>query len=177
MLHLPNTLLIVGTDRNAGKTTFASRIIRHISGSHPVNALKISPHFHELKESEDVILHRENFIIAREHEPEGTKDSNRFLKAGAKEVYYMQVWDENLLSAFEALLEIAGSRIPMVIESGWLRNVVEPGKFVIVNRKDNLNHKDSINKYKQFPHTWTEFDGENFDPAPDRILWTGTEWK
>ena len=176
MKEMPNILIIVGTDRNAGKTTLAERIIKNNSRRIPVVAIKISPHFHPVGQDEEVVVQTGSFIIIREKDPGSRKDSSRFLKAGASEVYYMQVWDRDLSTAFESLLEICSQDKPMVIESGWLRQVIMPGLFIIVNRKGNSVYKENIPIYKKMPHLWVEADDKGFDPPAERITFRGSRW-
>jgi len=174
---MANALIIVGTDRNAGKTTLACKIIEHNACRTPIIALKISPHFHPIDDEKEVMARSENYMIIRENDHDSWKDSSRFLRSGAAEVYYMQVWDQNLLPAFNAFLNICGPRRTMVIESGWLRNLVEPGMFIIVNRKGNGVYKGNIDRYRRLPHLWVETDGEGFSIDAERIVWEGRCWK
>jgi hypothetical protein len=173
---LPNLLLIVGTDRNAGKTTLASRIIANTADKLSLVAVKISPHFHELGPEEKVVFKTDRCVIVRETLSDSGKDSARFLLAGASEVYYMQVWDHELEDAFNELLKICGPGRPMIVESGWLRNLVEPGLFIIVNRKGNSCFKESIEGYRKMEHIWIESDGNSFSPEIDKIDFLNGTW-
>jgi hypothetical protein len=176
VLFLPSALLIVGTDRNAGKTTLASLVIERFAPVLPITAVKISPHFHELGPAEQVAASTDQFVIVKETRPGSLKDSSRFLRAGASEVYYMQVWDQDLSAAFKELLKICGTEKPLIIESGWLRNIVDPGLFIIVNKKGNQIYKESIGSYRKFTHLWMEADGKDFSPGIESIVWKEGRW-
>jgi hypothetical protein len=176
MISLPNALIIVGTDRNAGKTTLASRIIERYSQELKIIAVKISPHFHPIEPNEHVIARMDQYVIVKEELAEGGKDSSRFLRAGASEVYYLQVWDQDLHSAFSELTKICGTDKSMVIESGWIRNIIVPGLFIIVNKKGNLIFKQGIAQYRQFPHLWIEAGDDEFTPGVNSILWKEGRW-
>jgi hypothetical protein len=176
MIDLPNALIIVGTDRNAGKTTLAENIIRQFSRSKKIIGLKISPHFHELEKGDEVFLRNEQFLIVRETRPDTGKDSSRMLKAGASEVYYIQVWDQNIRAAVNYLLDKIEGNPPMVCESGWLRNIVNPGIFLIVNRKGNQLFKGSIREYRPLADRWVEFDGKDFNFKPEELQFEKGRW-
>lgn len=177
MIQLPNALIIVGTNRNAGKTTLACDLIERFSKSDRIIAVKISPHFHELEKSDLVIEKNKDFVIVKETEPGSVKDSKRMLRAGAAEVYYIQVWDRNIEKAFMRLMDHVDIKQPMICESGWLRTVVEPGLFLILNRKGNADMKESVKEYREHPHIWVEFDGREFDLEEGRIRLENGEWK
>lgn len=177
MLKLPNALIIVGTNRNAGKTTLACDIISKFSSPENITGIKISPHFHPLDDDALIVEKNKDFVIVRESKQGTEKDSSRMLDAGANEVYYIQVWDRNIEKAFRSLIEHIDSSTPLVCESGWLRTVVEPGLFLILNRKGNTDIKESISEYKKLPHQWVEFDGEGFDNGMEKITLENNSWK
>ncbi len=177
MLKLPNALIIVGTNRNAGKTTLACDIIRRFSSPEKITGIKISPHFHELDDDAIIVEKNEDFVIVKESKQGTVKDSSRMLDAGAHEVYYIQVWDMNIEKAFRTLIKHIDNSSPLVCESGWLRTVVEPGLFLILNRKGNTDIKESISEYKKLPHHWIEFDGKGSDKGLEKITLENNSWK
>jgi len=177
MFHLPNALIIVGTNRNAGKTTLAEMIIRHFSDNHKIIGLKISPHFHQIDPDDEIIEKTDDFLIIRETKKNTGKDSSRMLNAGAHAVYYIQVWDRNIRKAVSRLLNTIDKSLPIVCESGWMRNVVEPGGFLIVNRAGNKDFKNSVMEYKKIADRWIEFDGSIFDFRMDQLILDDGHWK
>jgi hypothetical protein len=176
MIKLPNALIVVGTNRNAGKTTLACEIINRFSARQKLIGIKISPHFHELEQTDIIVEKNDDFVIVKESRQGEIKDSCRMLRAGAHEVYYIQVWDRNIDKAFNCLSTHIDGSLPLVCESGWLRTIVEPGGFIILNRKGNTDFKQSIEDYKKLPHTWMEFNGKNFDPDPKEIILENNHW-
>jgi len=176
MHHLPNFLILVGTNRNAGKTTLACNIISKFSINNKVVGLKISPHFHELDESEEIISRSGQFVIVEETRTDTEKDSSRMLNAGASKVFYLQVWDENLAPALDALFKLLDPDALVVCESGWVRNIVKPGLFLILNRMGDDDRKATINKYKNLADAWIDFDGENFDFDVDLLSIQDGKW-
>jgi hypothetical protein len=99
------------------------------------------------------------------------------LDAGADLVLYVQVWDNNLDRVLPIIIEniIPGSAV--ICESGWARNLVEPGAFLILNRKDEPEIKENVAKLKPLADRWIEFDGENFDFNPDDLIFKNGNWK
>ena len=105
MMKLPNWLILVGTNRNAGKTSLACKVIED-HRSQGITAIKISPHFHPVEENDNVISRTNNYVIIKEEKKGTGKDSSRMLDAGASEVFYIQVWDNNLNEAIKELMEV-----------------------------------------------------------------------
>jgi hypothetical protein len=177
MLNLPNWLIVYGTNRNSGKTTLITRIIRHFNPVLPIVGLKISPHFHALEDQIMVIERSEEFIIAKETNRETGKDSSRMLEAGADDVYYIQVWDNNLEQVIPTLLSLVKPGAAVICESGWARHIIEPGLFLILNRKGNTDIKVSLELLKPKADCWIEFDGTNFDFDPAELSFNDGCWK
>lgn len=160
MQKWPNILLVAGTNRNVGKTTFICKIIEAVAKVHEVTALKITPHFHELTDTLELIHESDNLVICKELSKKLPKDSSKMLAAGAKHVFYVQCTDEKLPEAFKILELFLPSSGPIVCESAALGNLIEPGLFVVMrhandqanNKNSELLHKANINivdyKYK-----------------------------
>ena len=130
-IKMPHLLLIAGNGRNVGKTLVACKIIEYFSQSTEVTGLKISPHFHQVTES-DILFSNEHFIITNEKQI-NSKDSSLMLQAGAKEVFFVMVKPGFIAEAFEKLLPFL-PKTPIVCESGQLHEVVTPGLFLFVKR-------------------------------------------
>jgi hypothetical protein len=129
--EFPNILLIAGDGRNVGKTTLACKIINKFSWENEITGLKITPHFHPLKETDNVIIKNENIVLVQEQSTDSHKDSSLMLQSGASKVYYLQVHDEYLSDAFESVVKLVGN-VPIVCESGGLGKVINPGVFLFV---------------------------------------------
>jgi molybdopterin-guanine dinucleotide biosynthesis protein A len=176
IFHLPNWLIVYGTNRNAGKTTLITRIISHFHSKIPVCAVKISPHFHEIDEEDVIIAKSDDFIIVKEVKSSTGKDSSRMLDAGAGVVLYVQVWDNNLGRVLPLIIKNLPSDSAVICESGWARNLVEPGLFLILNRKGEMEIKENVSKPKLLADRWIEFDGRDFDFNPDEISFQEGAW-
>ena len=177
MIYIPNWLIVYGTDRNSGKTTLITRIIRNFRDLAPITAIKISPHFHPVEDDAQIVAKTDAYVIIRETSPDTGKDSSRMLEAGAGEVFYIQVWDNNLAGALPEIIKNIKPGSLVVCESGWARNLVTPGVFLILNRAGNTNMKSSLSSLKPLANRWIEFDGENFDFNPADIRTENGTWK
>ncbi len=154
MNKLSNVLLVAGTGRNVGKTSFICDVIRKISVHQKVVAVKISPHAHKKSYGEDLLKDNDNFIISEEQDIESGKDSSRMLSAGASQVFYIQALDYDLSIVFEELQKRITTDSAIICESGGLRFVFEPGLFIVCKANQNSEMKERL---KTLTHTVDEF--------------------
>ncbi len=171
----PNFLILSGNGRNAGKTSFACKIIECISKEHPITAIKISPHFHADLDK-GVLLKEKHFIIRQEENHDDTKDTSRMLRAGAGKVYYLEVLDDHLKEAMDALEALRPLNDAVICESGGLRRVIHPSLFIVLNRVDGRETKESYKTLSPMADKVVMFDGTNFDLEAEDISFKGNEW-
>jgi hypothetical protein len=174
-ISLPNMMIVSGNGSNLGKTSFVCGVISSISKLLPLNAIKVSPHFHPV-DDEDVIFQNEHFIIRKEEDVDGSKDSSRMLQAGAEEVYYIEVKDDQLRSAITELHKHADLQGPLICESGGMRSIFKPSLFCVVNRTDRDKQKEGFTKLATLADRIIIFDGKYFDFPPEEILFTKGKW-
>lgn len=174
---LPQILLISGSGRNCGKTSLACALIKQVSASNDVVALKISPHFHQLSEKQELIFGDEKIKIYRETEKKSGKDSARMLQAGACESIYLQSEDNYLLDAWEKLEMVLPKNKAVVCESGSLANLFKPALHLLVESANPDRMKRSYLKNKAFADRIINFDGTDFNFDLTTIYLTGKEWK
>ncbi len=175
--NLPKLLLIAGTGRNVGKTSFVCRIIGQTAKSHEVVAVKVSPHLHQQDPGQKVLFSNSTFQIIEEGNPTTSKDSSRMLRAGASRVFYLQTIDKHIREPFEKLLSLIPENEPVICESGALLDYARPGLFVIVKHQGQTAHKKGIDQLAYLPDGWVEFDGEGFSPDPERFIFDKGAWK
>jgi hypothetical protein len=145
MKEWKNMLVIAGTNRNVGKTTLACSIIRQISQTQPVAAVKITPHFHADCSSCQMLYAAEGLQITKELSTQTNKDSSLMLAAGAIEVYYVQTKDDKLPFVIDFLRKQIPESLPVVCESAAIRNFIIPGKFILLSgNKIPLKNLDKI---------------------------------
>ena len=134
LISMPNLLLIAGNGRNVGKTTMGCRLVESIKGA---IAIKVSPHPHPDTENLDECFKTDNILIAKETHSEGKKDSNRYLKAGAKAVFYVRCSDEYLPLLVKWIKSQISYKIPIICESGGIGKYIKPGAAAYIKDLDN----------------------------------------
>jgi hypothetical protein len=115
-------------------------------------------------------------VIVKETDPSTGKDSSRMLDAGARLVLYIQVWDNNLDRVLPLVMDYIDPGTAVVCESGWARNLVDPGVFMILNRKNETEIKENVSKLKPFADRWVEYDGINFDLDLNCLSFDNGRW-
>jgi len=176
MMQRIDFLIVSGNGRNTGKTTFVCKIISQTSKSYPVTAIKVSPHFHPNKNFRNIIISDENYVICRESERDGKKDSSRMLLSGAKKVYYIEAKDSHLEKALMALLENIQITGPVICESGGMRNMVDPSLLILLNKTGRSETKNGFVKLSPLANHIIMFDGKNFDIQAEDVSFDGERW-
>ena len=174
--YYPNILLVTGNGKNVGKTTLSCALISHFE-KEKIIGVKISPHFHEFDPKvEDVLYQTDDIIIIEEHRKNTGKDSSKLKTAGAFRVFFVMVLDHNLQEAFDKLMEFAGNGFPMIIESAALRNIIVPGKFLLLTHIDRQQPKRSIEHLMDYvDHKITLFN-DYHDFVPTDISYDSGKW-
>jgi len=175
--YLSQILLISGSGRNCGKTSLACEIIENISKRKTVIALKISPHFHQLSEQQQLLFDDNRFKIYRETDSTSGKDSSRMLKAGVSDSFYLQCEDENLAEALEKMNKLLPENYAVVCESGSLAKFFKPGLHLLVESENPDKMKRSYLKNKEWSDRIVHFDGHRFNLDISDILFTGKQWE
>lgn len=147
---IPNLLLIAGTGTKSGKTTMACRIIQQFSVLN-ITAIKISPHFHETTPGLKPVFEETGYAIYEETNSATTKDTSRMLSSGAEKVYFAKVLDNRLLFVFNKIMDLIPKGTPIICESPALRNLIEPGLFIIMT-SETINKHKNIKHLQELPH-------------------------
>jgi hypothetical protein len=170
-LHLANVLLISGEGRNVGKTTLGCRIISVLSGNIKVVAIKVSPHFHPLTGSLEVLWQSESIVIAREWDKYSGKDSSRYFRAGAAEVYYVQCDETALPFLASWIRDNIPHDMPVICESGGLGRTIQPGYAVYIR------HGAGRNEQSTQPNAETIFNNSHPENVDMNIGWQNKTWQ
>ena len=133
----PNLLLVCGSGRDTGKTLLACGIIQKFSPRLPVAAIKISMHRHQHGEEPGMLLAGESpgYRIWNDTS-RSSKDSGRFLSAGACLSLYIETTDPYLEEAFLHAVRLIPAGSMVVCESGGLVHVVQPALMIFVMGKE-----------------------------------------
>lgn len=129
-----NIVLVSGSGRNVGKTSFIRQIIER-NADQKLIAIKITPHFHEPTEGLQTIETHENYRIFQETETSSGKDSSLFLQSGAGKVFFIQTKESGLKDAFRKTLSLFESGLPIVVESAALRKILIPALYLFIRRE------------------------------------------
>jgi hypothetical protein len=170
-----NIILIAGSARNVGKTTFVCRLLQKTKEQKPI-AVKISSHFHAQTEGLKLITEEYNcFQLFEETEKTTEKDSSLYLKNGAARSFYIQAKDEFLPDAFMALLPFLSASSPIIIESASLHKYIAAGLFLFIYNEDAEN-KPHTKAHLKIADFVVQSDGKSFNLQPEQLNFD-TEWK
>jgi hypothetical protein len=109
------------------------------------------------------------YLLTRETNVDSGKDTARLLAAGAGRVYWLRVLKTHLKEGLAALLDVIGDETTSICESNSLRSVVEPGVFLIAERKGAKVWKPSALEVKGYADRIVVSDGSSFDLDIRRI--------
>ncbi len=176
ILDIPNLLLIAGTGRNSGKTTIACSVIKKFSALHPIIAVKISPHFHDIPSDLYPAVSESDLYIAEETDPGKPKDSSRMLAAGARKALFIMCSDNRLQEAITMVLSTVHLNEMIVCESGGLRDFVTPGVFLMATCKDHQFVKPATLRLKSLCDLWITFNGKQSDFPINKLSIQKNQW-
>ncbi|MGQ8338193.1 hypothetical protein ACUNWD_16695 [Sunxiuqinia sp. A32] len=162
-----NILLIAGTRRNVGKTTFTCQLLETVKDLSPI-AIKTTPHFHDETSGLKLLSENQGYRLFEETNQSTNKDSSLFLQRGAHRSFYLQAKDEYLDEGFIALFPYLEPEKPILIESAALHKYMQPGLFLVVYMDKDLVKPSSAITMKIADKT-IQSDGKTFSPSPSII--------
>jgi len=183
MIRLENMLLIGSSGSNVGKTELACALLRRLGSGRRIVGLKVTA-----TASKEQSCPRggrgcgvcssmdAEYRITEETDRHSRKDTGRLLTAGADKAYWLRVMRTHLCQGLTALLETVGRDTVLICESNSLRQVVEPGLFLIVDRTDHKPWKPSAQQVRPHADRIVLSDGESFDLDLNRLQLAGTRW-
>lgn len=171
---LENMLLVSGSGRNVGKTTFIRQIIAQ-NVAKDVVAIKITPHFHEVTSGLTPIHVTENYSVYEETDRFSDKDTSMLLKAGAKRVFFIQTKDDQLEAAFGIVSTLIDPKQPVIIESAALRKIRVPSLYIFIQKRFETV-KPSALEMQKLADISVFSEEESFSIDPQTIQFNQT-WK
>ena len=183
MIKLDGMLMIGSAGVKVGKTELACALIRKFSKSRPIIGIKVTPM--KAKDGQcprggggcGVCSSLEgDFCITEEADSNRKKDTSRMLAAGARQVFWLRVMKTHLKEGLTALLDIIGPDAVSVCESNSLRQVVEPGLFLIVKGRGLKVWKTSAHQKHRYADRIVVSDGGGFGFDIDQIKLSGGKW-
>ena len=176
--------MIGSAGSNVGKTELACAILRKFSRNCDIIGIKVTT----IKEKEGqcprggegcgVCSSLEGvYSIIEELDKSSEKDTAKLLAAGASRVFWLRVREEHLQEGITALLEVIGHDAVSICESNSLRNVVEPGLFLMVGNHKTKNWKSSAQTVKKYADRIVISDGSSFDFNTNNIKLIKDKWR
>jgi hypothetical protein len=183
MISKPGILMIGATGRNTGKTEFACRIISACAGTIDIIGLKVTvierdkggcPRGHESCGVCDAL--KGDYEIITETDCHLSKDTSRMLAAGARKVFWLKADKDKLQQAGEALFKQIPPGALVVCESNSLRNILDPGLFVVMRNTRERTIKESCLSVIDHANKIIGFSGRDWDFDPGRISMKEGRW-
>jgi len=184
MVRLDGMLMIGSAGANVGKTELACAILRKFSKKSKIVGIKVTA----IQEKNGQCPRGGKgcgacsslegvFSITEEKKRNTGKDTSKLLAAGAERVFWLQVLREHLFDGVNALLDVIGADAVSICESNSLRQVVEPGLFLMARGIDTKSWKDSARKVRQYADRVVVSDGKGFDLDVGRIGLVDGRWR
>ncbi|MDH4240276.1 MAG: molybdenum cofactor guanylyltransferase [Phycisphaerae bacterium] len=183
MIKLEGMLMIGSAGANVGKTELACALIKKFGKTTDITGIKVTT-----IRAKDGQCPRGgegcgvcssldgDFDIMEETDSNSKKDTGRLLAAGAKRVFWLRVMKKRLEEGLGSLLDIIGPESVSICESNSLRQVVEPGVFLMVKGRDSKTWKSSARNVKKYADRIVVAGPGGFDSDLDRIKLMSGKW-
>ncbi len=171
--HLHNLLVVSGSGRNVGKTGMVCKIIAKLAGNHKVVAIKISNNYHHGDPYHGSHPLMSSHIL-EETNRHGSKDSMRFLQAGAYSSWFLQIDDENIMETFNNLLKKIDNNSLLVCESNALPLFVKAGLSVMIIAPEMATAKPvTYTLLAKADAVFKALNTKDFDAFVSTLQWNG----
>lgn len=183
MVKLDGMLMIGSAGRKTGKTELACTLVSKFCKSRPIVGIKVTTI--RAKDGQCPRGGRGcgvcssldgDFCITEEKDRNSHKDTARLLSAGTSRVFWLRVMKTHLKEGLTALVDIVGPDTVLVCESNSLRQVVEPGVFLMVSGRDSGRRKSSSREVSKYVDRVVAWDGNSFDFDINRIKLVNGKW-
>lgn len=174
----PNLIIVGGTGRNSGKTSFVCGLIEKFRDELCITGLKVSSiyanemafhGYHDKFEDKDI-------QIFRETNTGSAKDTSRMLQSGADEAWFLSVTDDNIGEGISRFWELKMKDSVIICESNSLAKIVKPGLFVMIRRNDQQPFKARVTDLQEYADLLIDFDDGPFAPMIDKIKFNEQGW-
>ncbi len=183
MVKLDGMLMIGSAGANVGKTELACALIKKLGTTTDITGIKVTT-----IKAKDGQCPRGglgcgvcssldgDFSITEETDSNSQKDTARLLAAGAKRVFWLRVMKQRMEEGLTSLLDIIGPDAVSICESNSLRQVVEPGLFLMVKGRGREMWKSSARDVKEYADEIIVTGPSGFDSDLDRIKLMSGKW-
>lgn len=182
-IQIPQMLMIGSTGRNSGKTTLAMEFVQQWKDKFSVIGLKVVT----IDERDGKCPRggegcgicsalKGNFELQEETNLNNNKDTSLLLASGAEKVYLLKTLKEHMYNAIEFFTEQINENSMIICESNSLRNIVEPGIFIMIDNKGNGLPKKSAIGVKHMADIMVDYDiRENLNSIVNKVIVTNTQ--
>jgi molybdenum cofactor guanylyltransferase len=199
MIRLENMLMIGSSGSNAGKTELACALLRRFHRNHRIIGVKVTTvaardgscprggqgcgvcsslegMYSITQESGHDRTPMRSPDAQRTSGPGAGKDTAKLLAAGAEAVYWLRVLRTHLQEGWAALSGTIDREAVVICESNSLRQIVEPGLFLMVENREHASWKSSAQQVRRHADCIVHSDGSRFDLDLERVRLAGTRW-
>lgn len=174
-----NLLLIGGSSRNVGKTTFVVKLIEKFAKEYLIVGLKIKTVYEgdDFFHGKDSTPLDTDYRLIEEFDRDLNEDTSKMLKAGATRAFKLKVKAVAVLPAFEYFKSLLSKPYLIVCESNSLRNVLKPAIYLLIKQKDGESMKPSAQKLEKYADKIIYTDGTKHDFDLGELVTDGKVWK
>ncbi len=161
---IENSLLLIGgSSRNVGKTTFVVNLIEKFAKKHTIVGLKIKTIYEgdSFFHGKDRTPLDSEYRLIEEFDEELGEDTSKMLRAGAKRAFRLKVKSDAILEAFKAFKDLLKEPCLIVCESNSLRRVVKPAVYLLIKERSDENMKPSAKELEKYADKIIYTDGES----------------
>ena len=183
MIRLDGMSMIGSAGADVGKTELSCALLRKFSKNHNLIGIKVTAITNKDGQCPrggqgcGVCSSLEGvYCITEETNSNSNKDTSKLLAAGASRVFWLRALREHFLEASTALLDVIGPDTISICESNSLRQVIEPGLFLMVRNRNLKRWKSSAQHVKKYADKIVTSDGGSFDFDLDRIKIINNRW-
>lgn len=170
-----NLLMVAGTGRNSGKTSFICKICESWQSDLPLVCIKISNHIH-IEMGITALYTSKPFNIYEETSKNSDKDSSRMLQAGASHVFFIETKREFTSEAFQKVQEFIPENAVIICESGTLRRYIKPSLFIMLHTIGQ-EPKESSADLMKIADKILYYENGKLDISNKPVVYTSDTWK
>jgi hypothetical protein len=175
IVDYPNLLMVAGTGRNSGKTSFICNVCKTWKSDQPLICIKISNHIH-FEQGISTLYTSNKFNIYKETSTASDKDSSRMLQAGASHVFFIETDREFTLEAYKKLYDFVPGDAAFICESGTLRRYIKPSLFIMLHTVGQ-KPKDSSTDLMEIADKVFFYENGKLDISEKPVVYNNNTWK
>lgn len=161
-------VVVGGHTRNIGKTSVAAGLIRRLP-EYAWTALKITQYGHSVCTHGGHGCHcgpdpAHPYALSEEYEP-GTRDSARFLEAGARRAFWLRTAVGELHRASPAIQKILSAGGNTIIESNSILELLRPDIYLMVLDFARNDFKQSASRFLERADAFVMIEGNPTPPG------------